>query len=268
MYGIIFKTTCTINGKIYVGQTTRILSENYLGSGIVLQKAIKKYGKEKFIRTILSIAKSLDELNQLEQFWIKKLRSQNQEIGYNVANGGNSVGKHANSTKLKISQAALNRCNEEEYRKELSKRIKLEWNDNRKKELSEDMKYRYKSKNYKKFRNSRIGKSHSKEAKHKISLSSKNRICSNTTRQKLSESVSWTKNKLKVYDIICIETKNKFKTIKEASIWLKNYSNTKYSLGWISANIKKLLRQDDMEKLVLNTSWTFIVKENNICYLH
>ncbi len=39
---IIYKTTNTINGKIYVGQDTRNLPK-YLGSGKLLHKAIKKY---------------------------------------------------------------------------------------------------------------------------------------------------------------------------------------------------------------------------------
>lgn len=46
-YGIIYKTTNLVNGKIYVGQTTRD-DENYLGSGSVLLQAVKKYGRKKF----------------------------------------------------------------------------------------------------------------------------------------------------------------------------------------------------------------------------
>jgi len=36
----IYKTTNLINGKIYVGQTT-IEDPNYLGSGLLIMKAIK-----------------------------------------------------------------------------------------------------------------------------------------------------------------------------------------------------------------------------------
>jgi hypothetical protein len=45
---IIYKTTNIINGKYYVGKDINN-SESYLGSGVLLKRAIKKYGKENFI---------------------------------------------------------------------------------------------------------------------------------------------------------------------------------------------------------------------------
>lgn len=44
---IIYKTTSLINGKSYVGQDSKNRSE-YLGSGLLLNKVIKKYGRENF----------------------------------------------------------------------------------------------------------------------------------------------------------------------------------------------------------------------------
>ena len=44
---IIYKTTNTINGKIYIGQDKNN-NPSYYGSGKILQKAIKKYGKESY----------------------------------------------------------------------------------------------------------------------------------------------------------------------------------------------------------------------------
>ena len=44
---VIYKTTNLITGKIYVGQDSRD-NPQYLGSGIILSYAIKKYGKENF----------------------------------------------------------------------------------------------------------------------------------------------------------------------------------------------------------------------------
>ena len=42
-YGIIYKTTNLINGKIYIGQTTNVDDRNYLGSGVIISKVIKKW---------------------------------------------------------------------------------------------------------------------------------------------------------------------------------------------------------------------------------
>jgi len=63
-YGFIYITTNMINGKRYIGQ--KIFSgkwKSYLGSGVVLLKAIKKYGRQNFNRNIVDIAYSFDELD-------------------------------------------------------------------------------------------------------------------------------------------------------------------------------------------------------------
>lgn len=84
---IIYKTTNLINGKIYVGQDFYNNSD-YLGSGVYLNRAIKKYGKENFTKEILQECSNKDELNDRERFWIKELKSNNRELGYNLTEGG------------------------------------------------------------------------------------------------------------------------------------------------------------------------------------
>lgn len=44
---IIYKTINIINNKIYIGRDMHN-NPNYLGSGYILSKAIKKYNKENF----------------------------------------------------------------------------------------------------------------------------------------------------------------------------------------------------------------------------
>lgn len=84
---IIYKTTNLINGKYYIGKD-KYNNPSYLGSGVVFQKALKKYGKSNFRKEILEECSSFDELNQKEIYWIKKLNATNKKIGYNVAIGG------------------------------------------------------------------------------------------------------------------------------------------------------------------------------------
>lgn len=82
---IIYKTRCTINGKIYIGQhKTAQINDGYLGSGKVISMAIKKYGRENFEREILSTASTAEEANILEEYWIKEFNSTNRSIGYNI----------------------------------------------------------------------------------------------------------------------------------------------------------------------------------------
>ena len=56
--GYIYKITNLINGKIYIGKSIRCDSyhlKTYFGSGIVINLAIKKYGKENFKKEILEM---------------------------------------------------------------------------------------------------------------------------------------------------------------------------------------------------------------------
>jgi group I intron endonuclease len=90
--GTIYLTVNQINGKIYIGQTS-INKNGYIGSGKLLKKAIKKYGKDNFIRTILrNNIDSLEELNLWEDFYINLFNSRNLEIGYNIVPGGSKGG--------------------------------------------------------------------------------------------------------------------------------------------------------------------------------
>ena len=69
---IVYKTTNLINGKVYIGKD-RNNNPKYLGSGILLQKAIKKYGKENFIKETLFESKNEAEINEVEKQEIKKI---------------------------------------------------------------------------------------------------------------------------------------------------------------------------------------------------
>lgn len=54
MHYIIYETRNKVNNKIYVGyHSTENLNDEYLGSGIFLLRAIKKYGRENFERKTL-----------------------------------------------------------------------------------------------------------------------------------------------------------------------------------------------------------------------
>lgn len=54
IYYTVYKTTNNVNGKIYIGvHKTSNPNDSYLGSGIALKSAIKKYGKSNFFKIIL-----------------------------------------------------------------------------------------------------------------------------------------------------------------------------------------------------------------------
>ena len=98
---IIYKTTNLINGKFYVGKDERN-KPDYLGSGINLQRAINKYGEENFIKETIEVCSTREELIEREKYWIKETKA--QEIGYNIAEGGNGGNTYDEETRQRISQ--------------------------------------------------------------------------------------------------------------------------------------------------------------------
>lgn len=139
----IYRITNLINGKTYIGQHKyKKLNDSYMGSGVYLAKAKKKYGVENFKKEILVfgiVRKGFIDL--LEKEYIKFYRS----IGkaeYNIADGGmggsipgNNKGKipwnkgipMSNEQKMKLSKIHLT----EEQKKNLSRvRKGLQWFNN------------------------------------------------------------------------------------------------------------------------------------------
>ena len=92
MFGYIYLTTNTINNKKYIGQRRAFKcspeDDDYLGSGTILQRAIKLYGKENFTKEILEYCDSLDELNEAEKKWITYYNAVTSNEFYNIASGG------------------------------------------------------------------------------------------------------------------------------------------------------------------------------------
>ncbi len=86
-YGFIYMTVNKINGMKYIGKCIYQRQndwQKYLGSGLYLQRAIRKYGKENFEKHILVEAFSKEELNRLEEEYIFNLDAVNSQEYYNV----------------------------------------------------------------------------------------------------------------------------------------------------------------------------------------
>ena len=98
---IIYKTVNVLNGKFYIGQDSKNNPE-YLGSGTLLKRAIEKHGRNNFIKETLEICSTQEELNEREKYWIKETKA--QELGYNIAEGGNGGNTYDEETRERISQ--------------------------------------------------------------------------------------------------------------------------------------------------------------------
>lgn len=118
---LIYKISNTINDKVYIGQTIRSLESRFarhiddanknLKTTNKFHRAINKYGKENFYIEQIDEAKSQDELNAKEKFWIKKYDSVMN--GYNTAEGGESGNTYKGRTEaqMSITKAKLSKAN-------------------------------------------------------------------------------------------------------------------------------------------------------------
>lgn len=166
LYYIVYETTCLVNQTIYVGcHATNDLDDGYLGSGNLLKKAIKKYGKHRFERKILHQFDNPADMFAKEQEIVTEEFIKSRKT-YNLVVGGSGGFKILNidvwKTKLKESsilrenkQPMLGKTHSEESKQKISSANKgrTPWN--------------------KGSPGTWIGRTHSEESKQKISQSRK-----------------------------------------------------------------------------------------------
>jgi group I intron endonuclease len=112
---IIYLITNLVNGKYYVGKTERSILIRWgehcsckHEDVYKLHRAIKKYGANSFIIEVLGTCTSLNQLNQLEELWIRLLESYTDQFGYNMTMGGDG-GAPTEEVRMKISLALKGR---------------------------------------------------------------------------------------------------------------------------------------------------------------
>ena len=100
----IYKTTNLVNRKFYWGVHDSIDENNgYLGSGTVLRKAIKKYGKENFRRVTKLLYDTAKEAYEDEAFIVDAKMVARRDC-YNEHVGGKGGWSHVDNTGKKMSE--------------------------------------------------------------------------------------------------------------------------------------------------------------------
>ena len=154
---LVYKHTCTITGKSYVGQTKNLIQrtvnhKNPNSRCFAFRNAIQKYGWDAFTTEVLAEGLTIEKANDLESQFIARHNTLIPQ-GYNLTTGG------------------LNRVVTEETKKKLRKLWK-----NRSPELVERMHV------------NRIGLKRTQEQKQRMSRAQKGRVHSEETKQKMSAS--------------------------------------------------------------------------------
>ena len=106
MKRFIYLTTNLINHKQYVGKQHlgEHKRDDYLGSGILLKKAIRKNGKTNFKKEIIEECETDELLNIQEVYWILNKRTL-YPSGYNLSLGGDGGDTFTNSIHKEITRA-------------------------------------------------------------------------------------------------------------------------------------------------------------------
>lgn len=188
-YGIIYKITNKVNGKVYIGQTIRSFDKRYKGDLLNthnehLKNSILKYGIDNFeIIKEYDTAQDQEELNQKEEYYINMFNSMDPSKGYNKKGGG-SRGKLSEETKNKLSEIRIGKSNPmygihrshtEETKIKIGKAHKGKY-------VSEETKI--------KISESKRGMQHTEETKIKMSISHKGKLKSEETKIKMSKAKS------------------------------------------------------------------------------
>lgn len=152
----IYMTINLINNKKYVGRDAKS-NPKYLGSGYLLKKAIKKYGKENFIKITLELLpkeSTKEELRIREYYWLEKFNVSEDSNFYNISmkNGGMGIGDtHSDESKDLISRRTseemlkIDFVREQRHRVSKSSKGRVPYNKGKK---VENRKVRKKNKNF------------------------------------------------------------------------------------------------------------------------
>lgn len=165
MYYTVYKITNLINNKIYIGvHKTNDLNDNYMGSGCLIKKAIKKHGLENFKKEYIEIFDNLDDMFKMEINLVNKDFILNKNT-YNLKIGGlggwlltkeklqlGRINANKNGALIKAQQSLRNLHNNKEWvKKKVQKGVNTIYQ-------------KYGKDKFKTF----LGKQHKEESKRKI----------------------------------------------------------------------------------------------------
>lgn len=172
MYYIVYKITNVVNSKYYIGaHQTNDLNDGYMGSGLLLKKAICKYGIDNFKKEVLHVFDNKEDMYATERSIVNE--SQVKDLMcYNLKIGGEGGWSCIDFSARNKRISKIRDYSSSEYSEKLSHSMK------------NAMKIRIES-GEKPFSNSRgfsSGSNHSEATKKKISEANKGKTSSTKGR--------------------------------------------------------------------------------------
>jgi hypothetical protein len=162
----VYKITNIINNKIYIGvHKTNDPHDSYYGTGILISKAIKKYGKENFTKDIIATFNTPEYAFALEKLIVNEDFIKNNNT-YNLCVGG--LGAVGNLIPSEETKKLMSEKRKLRLPPTLGKNLP-KWTEERRQKFSNTI-------NKTNRRSSRLGAILTKETKSKMSESAKNRV--------------------------------------------------------------------------------------------
>lgn len=182
MFYIIYKITNRVNNKIYIGKhKTSELNDDYMGSGLILKRAIEKYGIDKFDKEILYIYDNEVDMNNMEAEIVNEEFLLREDV-YNLKLGGQGGFDFINENNLSpLNPTSINyfgNAKKTEYSKQYGylggekHKILFETNEEYKKQILEKICFGLKQ-YYKDNPGTFTNKKHTDESKRKIGQANK-----------------------------------------------------------------------------------------------
>lgn len=91
----VYLTTNLINQKKYIGYHYGTENDAYLGSGVILNHAIKKYGRSNFYKQVIQYYPDEYSCKEGEKYWIEYYNAVSSSEFYNLLEGGEGNMKFA-----------------------------------------------------------------------------------------------------------------------------------------------------------------------------
>lgn len=104
MHYIIYRVTNKVNGKEYTGKhMTNNIDDGYMGSGKYIKRSIKKHGLENFVKEILYILDSEEEMNAKEKELVTEEYCDREDT-YNICPGGQGGWGYINQNGISLTE--------------------------------------------------------------------------------------------------------------------------------------------------------------------
>lgn len=231
LYCFVYMTVNLVNGKIYIGvHTTNCVNDSYLGSGKLLNKAIKKYGRENFKREILKFTLTKKEAYAIEKQIVNSTFIK-ESTNYNMKEGGYGGGALLTEDS-RIRMAAAQRKRYENYSAE--KKFATMSHMGKKSNWPEDKKNAWKK-----------NLSNALKDNEKVKVANKIKYSSLSEDAKIKRNKSLSKSKIEAYSKLSKEDRAKF-TVAATKASLKRikcencgkFSNTGNYHRWHGKNCR------------------------------